>query len=252
MLVWRDGRSHITFAATKSRDEITIKESIDQSAELIDEPQTGSTQDLKSKEGIGFEYSDDEDGSEAGAEANEAKVVTDDTMLMAPPEYQYVNAEDEKNDLTVSEKDGDASVKTPEESNQVFSDPSPYLYIPSSPPISIAGGPHHPFSTGTSSPSLPLLPTLPNEMPRAETTQISSSSSSPLSRKRKALSSKVNKKEEISSSGEEQGEEEYSDPPVKRKRRKNPSYSTSSSQPTAPTGAKLHTSRAALVPPLAH
>ncbi|KAI4671949.1 uncharacterized protein J4E78_000447 [Alternaria triticimaculans] len=148
-LVWRDGMSHIIFAVTKAEDKTALKETNEQPAKTPDELQAPPTKTTyQPTGGFGFDYSDDdEDDTLLDTEVAETKVIED-------------------------------------KSNDMPSDPSPYLCIPSSPPVSAAECSFH-------------------------------GSSSPSSRKRKSLSSESSEDKKGISGDEEEGQQN-SDPPMKR------------------------------------
>ncbi|KAI4705613.1 hypothetical protein J4E81_000497 [Alternaria sp. BMP 2799] len=102
-LVWRDGKSHIIFAVTKAEDKIAVKDTNEQPTKPTDELQTAPTETPNQPTGgFGFDYSDDdEDVTLLDTEVAETKVIED-------------------------------------KSNDMSSEPSPYLCIPSSPPVSAA------------------------------------------------------------------------------------------------------------------
>ncbi|KAI4664163.1 uncharacterized protein J4E79_003665 [Alternaria viburni] len=100
-LVWRDGKSHIIFAVTKAEDKNAVKETNEQPTKPTNALQTALTKTPNQPTGgFGFDYSDDED----------------DTLVQTEEETKAIAVE----------------------SNGMPSDPSPYLCIPSSPPVSAA------------------------------------------------------------------------------------------------------------------
>jgi len=212
-LVWRDGKSHIIFAVTKAEDKTAVKEMNEQPTKPKDELQTEPTKTPNQiKGGFGFYYSDEED----------------DTL---------VQTEEETKGIAVEDKD-------------ISSDPSPYLCIPSSPPVSVAECSFQSPSSSTSNPSSPSLPALPNkrENESAEASQPNSGSSSPSSRKRKSLSSESSEDNKGISSDEEE-DKQHSDPPMKRSCRT--SLSSDSSSRSATPIEKLRNSPSAPASPLA-
>jgi len=164
--------------------------------------------------GFGFDYSDDED----------------DTIVQTEEETK-----------TIADK-----------SNDISSDPSPYLCIPSSPPVSAAECSFQSHSSSTSNPSSPSLPALldKRENESAEASQSNSGSSPPSSRKRKSLLSESSEEKQGISSDEEE-DKQHSDPPTKRSCRTSLSSSSSSSRSTTSVEAKLRNSPSAPGSPLA-
>ncbi|KAI4939168.1 uncharacterized protein J4E92_000451 [Alternaria infectoria] len=214
-LVWRDGKSHIIFAVTKAEDKTAVKETNEQPAKPSDELQPAPTKTTyQPTGGFGFDYSDDEDDTLLNDEVARTKVI-----------------EDKNNDTS--------------------SDPSPYLCIPSSPPVSAAECSFQSHSSSASSPSSPSLPALPDksENEDAETSQPKSGSSSPSSRKRKSLSSEASEHTKGFSSDQED-DEQYPDPPMKRNCRNSLSSDSSSSRSATPI-EKLRNSPSAPASPLA-
>ncbi|KAI4627969.1 hypothetical protein J4E80_002105 [Alternaria sp. BMP 0032] len=168
-LVWRDGKSHIILAVVETGDKNAVKDTDEQATKPTDELQAAPTKTTyQPTGGFGFDYSDDED----------------DTLVQTEEETKAIAIE----------------------SNDISSDPSPYLCIPSSPPVSAAECSFQSHSSITSSPSSPSLPALPNKRGNesAETSQPNSGSSSPSSRKRKSLSSESSDEKQGISSNEEE------------------------------------------------
>ncbi|KAI4646646.1 hypothetical protein J4E93_004868 [Alternaria ventricosa] len=216
-LVWRDGKSHIILAVIKAEDETTVKKMDDQPKKPTHELQTAPRKTpIQITGGFGFDYSDDEDDTLLNNEVDETKVIAD-------------------------------------KSNDISSDPSPYLCIPSSPPISAADGPFKSNLPNISSPSSPTLPTLPNKSKNkdAKTSRSNSGSSSPSSRKRKSLSSESSEDNKDTSGDYKEGGKENSDPPMKRSCKTSLSSDSSSSRSTTPLEAKLRSSPSAPASPLA-
>jgi hypothetical protein len=206
-LVWRDGNSYIILAVIEAKDKSATDESTEQFTRSTHDPQTVSTKITRQpKEGLGFNYSDDEDDTLVDAEVDETKDIA----------------------------------RTPNTSNIAHSDPSPYLHMPSSPLITVAGVPLSSLQFSSSSPSSPSRPTRRENQKEAETIQTNSGSSSP-SRKRKALPSGMDENgRSISSEDEEAGSEnDHHGSPVKRKCTKSLSSSSSSSRSTTPVEAKV-------------
>jgi len=215
-LVWRDGKSHIIFAVTKAEDKTAVKETNEQLTKPTGKLQTEPTKiPNKPTGGFGFDYSDDEDDTLLNDEVARTKVIED-------------------------------------KSNDMSSDPSPYLCMPSSPPVSTAECSFQSHSSSASSPSSPSLPALPNkhENESAEASQPNSGSSSPSSRKRKSLSSESSEDNKGISNDEEE-EKQYSEPPMKRSCRTSLSSDSSSSRSTTPVKAKLRNSLSAPASPSA-
>ncbi|KAI4676819.1 uncharacterized protein J4E84_009414 [Alternaria hordeiaustralica] len=215
-LVWRDGKSHIIFAVTKAEDKTAVKEMNEQPTKPKDELQTEPTKTTyQPTGGFGFDYSDEEDDTLLNNEVAETKAIAVESVDMS-------------------------------------SDPSPYLCIPSSPPVSAAECSFQSHSSSASSPSSPSLPALPNTSKNedAETSQPKSGSSSPSSRKRKSLSSESSEDKKGISSDEEE-DKQHSDPPMKRSCTTSLSSSSSSSRSTTPVEATLRNFPSAPASPLA-
>ncbi|KAI4619019.1 hypothetical protein J4E83_005971 [Alternaria metachromatica] len=215
-LLWSDGKSHIILAVVEAEDKYAEKDTNEQPTKITDELQTAPTKTPnKPTGGFGFDYSDDED----------------DTLVQTEMETK-----------TIADK-----------SNGMSSDPSPYLCIPSSPPVSTAECSFQAHSSSASSPSSPSLPALPNKFRNedAESSQPNSGSSSPSSRKRKSLSSESSEDNKGISGDDEEGGKENPDPPMKRSCRTSLSSNSSSSRSTTPVKAKLRSSPSAPCSPLA-
>jgi hypothetical protein len=207
-LVWRDGKSHIILAVIVAEDKSVTDESTEQLTRSTDNPQTVSTKTTsQSKEGFGFNYSDEEDDTLVDAGVNGTKDMA----------------------------------QTPNASNGASSDPSSYLYMPSSSPITVASAPLPSLPSSSSSPSSPSRPTRPDNQKEAETIQTNSGSSSPSSRKRKALASGMDENRRSISSEEKEGsEDDHPGSPLKRKCTKSLSSDSSSSRSTTPVEVKVH------------
>ncbi|KAI4682052.1 uncharacterized protein J4E88_004940 [Alternaria novae-zelandiae] len=101
-LVWKDGKPHIVFAVTKAEDKTAVKEMDEQPTKPTDELQAAPTKTTyQPTGGFGFDYSDEEDDTLLNNEVAETKAIGVESVDMS-------------------------------------SDPSPYLCIPSSPPVSAA------------------------------------------------------------------------------------------------------------------
>ena len=216
-LVWKDGKPHIVLAVIEAEDKTAVKETNEEPAKPSDELQAAPTKTTyQPAGGFGFDYSDEEDDTLLNNEVAETKVVKD-------------------------------------KSNDMSSDPSPYLCIPSSPPVSAAECSFQSRSSSASSPSSSSLPALPNKSRNedAESSQPNSGSSSPSSRKRKSLSSESSEDNKGTSGDDEEGGQKNSDPPMKRSCRTSLSSDSSSSRSTTPLEAKLRNSPSAPASPLA-
>lgn len=215
-LVWRDGKSHITLAVVEAKDQDAVNETVERPTKSTAELQTELTKiPHQPTGGFGFDYSDDEDDTLVHTEVDETKAIVD-------------------------------------KSHNISSDLSPYLGIPSSPPISAAEDRLQSHPPSSSFPSSPSLPTLPHNHREAKTSKPNSGPSSPSSRKRKALSSDTHEDTKSVSSDEEEDEEKnHSDPPVERNCRNSLSSDISSSRSTRPVEAKVRISPSAPPSPLA-
>ncbi|KAH6882121.1 hypothetical protein BKA58DRAFT_446550 [Alternaria rosae] len=214
-LVWRDGKSHTTLAVVEAKDQDAVNDTVERSTKSTAELQTEMTKTSHQPTGgFGFDYSDDEDDTLVHTEVDETKAIADKSHIIS-------------------------------------SDLSPYLCIPSSPPISAAEDRLQCNPPISSSPSSPSLPTLPHNHREAKTSKPNSGSSSPSSRKRKALSSDTHEDTKSVSSDEEEDEEKnHSDPPVKQNCRNSLSSNISSSRSTTSVEAKVRISPSAPPSPL--
>ncbi|KAI4713892.1 hypothetical protein J4E89_001341 [Alternaria sp. Ai002NY15] len=101
-LFWKDGKPHIILAAVEAEDKNAVKDTNEQPTKPTDELQAAPTKTTyQPTGGFGFDYSDEEDDTLLNNEVAETKAIA-------------------------------------VESNDMSSDPSPYLCIPSSPPVSAA------------------------------------------------------------------------------------------------------------------